>query len=304
MNKESEISNYSSEEDDLSSHNRKRKPDIGWVAKALKLALQLYKWARPTGNGMENEPAATDRSLTDTFAIYEGVQNLVYYTELAKRAYNDNATGLARNSMLRENNVVKFIKSSSMLRPGSDKEVPKGSQGGVMGFRLRIVGHSQGGATAFFLAIMLCKSHLRSLGSTLIYLELLELPPSLLLKELAESCSGFITTAVMRLGVRTFRVSERWISPFKNEDWEQTKHSGTFSVFSLLSVDYLNSNQWKQNSFEDVPAIQFLRLVTADELFLCKEVYSWSPTAHFSEIGKTETLNLNCINIGDYGTDM
>ncbi|KAL0383597.1 UNVERIFIED_CONTAM: hypothetical protein Scaly_0647000 [Sesamum calycinum] len=68
MNKDSEISNYSSEEDDLSSHNRKRKPDIGWVAKALKPALQLYKWARPTGNGMENEPAATDRSLTDTFA--------------------------------------------------------------------------------------------------------------------------------------------------------------------------------------------------------------------------------------------
>lgn len=37
---------------------------------------------------------------------------------MAKGAYKENATGLARNSMLRERNVLKFVKDSSILRPG------------------------------------------------------------------------------------------------------------------------------------------------------------------------------------------
>lgn len=46
------------------------------------------------------------------------VQDLIYHIELAKGAYKDNARGLARNSMLQEKNVVKFVKNSSVLRPG------------------------------------------------------------------------------------------------------------------------------------------------------------------------------------------
>lgn len=42
----------------------------------------------------------------------------MYHTELAKGAYKENAAGLARNSMLRERNVLKFVKSSSVMRPG------------------------------------------------------------------------------------------------------------------------------------------------------------------------------------------
>lgn len=46
------------------------------------------------------------------------VHDLIYHLELAKGCYRDNAAGLARNSMLRESNVLKFIKNSSVLRPG------------------------------------------------------------------------------------------------------------------------------------------------------------------------------------------
>ncbi|XP_020275936.1 sn1-specific diacylglycerol lipase beta isoform X3 [Asparagus officinalis] len=46
------------------------------------------------------------------------VQKLIYHIELAKGAYKDNATALARHCMLRERNIVKFVKHSSVLRPG------------------------------------------------------------------------------------------------------------------------------------------------------------------------------------------
>lgn len=46
------------------------------------------------------------------------IQDLIYHIELAKGAYKDNAAVLSRHSMLRENNIVKFIKHSSVLRPG------------------------------------------------------------------------------------------------------------------------------------------------------------------------------------------
>lgn len=46
------------------------------------------------------------------------VQDLIYHTELAKGAYKEGAAGLAKNSMLREKNVLKFVRSSNVLRPG------------------------------------------------------------------------------------------------------------------------------------------------------------------------------------------
>ncbi|KAH9325000.1 hypothetical protein KI387_005178, partial [Taxus chinensis] len=46
------------------------------------------------------------------------VQDLIYYVELAKGAYMKDAAGLARNSMLRESNIVKFVSNSNVMRPG------------------------------------------------------------------------------------------------------------------------------------------------------------------------------------------
>ncbi|RXH87316.1 hypothetical protein DVH24_028816 [Malus domestica] len=46
------------------------------------------------------------------------VQDLIYHSELAKGSYKDNTAALARNTMLRESNVLKFVKDSSVMRPG------------------------------------------------------------------------------------------------------------------------------------------------------------------------------------------
>lgn len=59
----------------------------------------------------------------------------MYHTELAKGAYRDSTAGLARNSMLRESDVVKFIKISSMLRPGYYIAVDKRKKLVILGIR-------------------------------------------------------------------------------------------------------------------------------------------------------------------------
>ena len=46
------------------------------------------------------------------------MEELIYHVELAKGAYKENAAGLAKHSMLRETNVLKFVKDSSVMRPG------------------------------------------------------------------------------------------------------------------------------------------------------------------------------------------
>ena len=46
------------------------------------------------------------------------MHDLIYHLELAKGSYKDSPAMLARNSMLRESNVLKFVKSSSVMRPG------------------------------------------------------------------------------------------------------------------------------------------------------------------------------------------
>lgn len=51
------------------------------------------------------------------FYFFTQVQDLIYHVELAKGAYKDSAAGLARNSMLQERNIIKFVKNSSVLRP-------------------------------------------------------------------------------------------------------------------------------------------------------------------------------------------
>ncbi|KAL6527687.1 hypothetical protein OROMI_029498 [Orobanche minor] len=327
------MSNYSSSEDELSGFNDRWKPEIAWLGKALEPALQLYKWALPSGNGTENKPPPTDRSLAEIFSSLQRsklgiqdwslsdltiglyllylrqastgpvedvkgepissefiVQDLIYHTELAKGAYKDSAAGLARNSMIRERNILKFIKDSSVLRPGyyigidmRKKLVILGIRGthtvydlitdiissgheeityegysthfgtaeaarwflnhemGTIrkclekhkGFRLRLVGHSLGGATASLLAINLRRNSIKELGfSPDIISAVGYATPPCVSKELAESCSNFVTTVVMqddmvpRLSaasltrLRNEIVETDWESVFSREDWK------------------------------------------------------------------------------------
>ncbi|PRQ25910.1 putative lipoprotein lipase [Rosa chinensis] len=217
------------------------------------------------------------------------VHDLIYHVELAKGCYKDNAAALARNCMLRESNVLKFVKYSSVMRPGyyigidtrrklvilgirgthtvydlitdvvssSDGEVTlegfsthfgtaeaarwflTHEMGNIRkclekyeGFKLRLVGHSLGGATAALLAIMLRKKSYKELGfSPEIVSAVGYAAPPCVSKELAESCSSYVRTVVMqddiipRLSVASLMrlrneiLQTDWMSVIEKEDW-------------------------------------------------------------------------------------
>ncbi|CAN4101246.1 unnamed protein product [Withania somnifera] len=204
------------------------------------------------------------------------VQDLIYYTELAKGSYKDSTTALARNCMLRESNVVKFIKNSTKklvilgirgthtvydlitdIVSSSHEEITlegysthfgtaeaarwfliheMGTIRNCLekhkGFRLRLVGHSLGGATASLLAIMLRNMSARELGfSPDIVSAVGYATPPCVSRELAESCSEYVTTVVMqddiipRLSIaslgrlRNEILQTNWVSVLQKEDW-------------------------------------------------------------------------------------
>uniref|UniRef100_A0A2C9UT48 Fungal lipase-type domain-containing protein n=1 Tax=Manihot esculenta TaxID=3983 RepID=A0A2C9UT48_MANES len=128
--------------------------ELAWLTKALEPALQLWNGlgnkTPPSGRSLMEIVASIQRSkiaiegwsLSDlTIGLYliylrqsslnpvedfKGVhvsselivQDLIYHIELAKGCYKDDAFWLARNSMLRESNILKFVKDSSVMRPG------------------------------------------------------------------------------------------------------------------------------------------------------------------------------------------
>ncbi|KAI3425637.1 Lipase_3 domain-containing protein [Psidium guajava] len=327
------MSRHSSDDEDLG--DGKWKIELAWLPKALEPALQMCRWALPTGNagqgGSSSPPTARsvseiiasiqkskmgvqDWSLGDlTVGLYliylrqasanpfediNGVlissdaivQDLMYHTELAKGCYKDSAAGIARNSMLRESNVIKFVKNSSILRPGyyigidyrkklvilairgthsvydlitnvassSHEEVTfEGYSthfgtaeaarwflaheiGAIRqcldkheGFRLRLVGHSLGGAIASLLAIMLRKKSKKELGfSPELVSAVGYATPPCVSRELAESCSDFVANVVMqddivpRLSVASLTrlrneiLQTDWTSIIEKEDWK------------------------------------------------------------------------------------
>ncbi|KAK4847961.1 hypothetical protein QYF36_007592 [Acer negundo] len=330
-NNDSGVSKYSSDDYDVNDTNWKL--ELAWLTKALEPALQLCRWALPTGDGFGNKSPHSSRSVSEIIASIqrskigiEGwslsdmtiglyliylrqaslnpfedvkgvqiksesiVQDLIYHTELAKGCYKDNALGLARNSMLRESNIYKFEKNSSVMRPGyyigidprkklvilgirgthtvydlitdivssSDEEVTfegysthfgtaeaarwflRHELGTIRqclekheGFRLRLVGHSLGGSTAALLAIMLRKKSLKELGfSPDIVSAVGYATPPCVSRELAESCSDFVTTVVMQDDIiprlsaaslarlRNEILRTDWMSVVEKEDWK------------------------------------------------------------------------------------
>ncbi|KAK2970149.1 hypothetical protein RJ640_019617, partial [Escallonia rubra] len=361
---------FSSEEVDISSNNWKL--ELAWLAKALEPALQVCRWALPTGNGFVNRPPPSSRSLAEivasiqrsklglqdwslsdlTIGLYliylrqastnpfedaKGikissdtvVQDLIYHTELAKGTYKDSAAGLAKHSMLRESNVVKFVKNSSVLRPGyhigidtRNKLVVLGIRGthtvydlitdiisssgeeitlegysshfgtaesarwfltyelGTIkkclekhkGFRLRLVGHSLGGATASLLATMLRKKSIEELGFSPDIVSAVGFgTPPCVSKELAEGCSDYVTTIVMQDDIiprlsgasltrlRNEIVQTDWTSIFEKRDWGSVVDLVTNAKQVASSVqgvarklaDYAKFRS--QTNFSDIP---------------------------------------------------
>lgn len=234
------------------------------------------------------------------------VHDLIYHLELAKGTYRDGTAGLARNSMLRENNILKFIRESSVMRPGyyigvdfRKKLVILGIRGtqtvydlitdivtssheevtfegysmhfgtaeaarwflrheiGTLrkllekheGFRLRLVGHSLGGATAALLAIMLRKKSSEELGfSPDIVTAVGYATPPCVSKELAECCSDYVSTVVMqddivpRLSVASLTrlrneiLQTDWMKVLEKEDWKNVVGLVTNAKHFVTSV--------------------------------------------------------------------
>ncbi|KAB2602256.1 hypothetical protein D8674_003261 [Pyrus ussuriensis x Pyrus communis] len=269
------ISSSSSEDEDLVDSKRKRL-ELAWLPKVLEPALQLCRWALPTpaGNEVGNKTPPTNRSVSEIIAGIQrskiGIEDwslsdltvglfLIYLRQASVNpfeAVNGDNAALARNTMLRESNVLKFVKDSSVMGPGyyigidpckklvilgirgthtvydlitdvvssSDGEVTfegysthfgtteaarwflSHKMGNIRkclekyeGFKLRLVGHSLGGATAALLAIMLCKKSAKELGfKPKIVSAMGYATPPCFSSELAESCSSYVTTVVMQ----------------------------------------------------------------------------------------------------------
>ncbi|XP_068640834.1 uncharacterized protein [Aristolochia californica] len=218
------------------------------------------------------------------------VQDLIYHAELAKGSYKENAARLAQHSMLQERNVLKFVKDSSILRPGyyvgvdirhrlvilgirgthtvydlitdmvssSDQEITlegfsthfgtaeaarwflQHEMGTIRkclekheGFRLRLVGHSLGGAAAALLAIMLRKRSQKELGFSPDIVSAVGIgTPPCVSKELAESCASYVSTVVLQddviprlsaaslMRLRNEVLQTDWMSVLEKEDWK------------------------------------------------------------------------------------
>lgn len=323
----SELDSDSSGDEDTS--DGKWKLDLAWLNKALEPATQLRRWALPTGEKSQPGSRSLSEIIASiqksklgiegwtlgdlTIGLYliylrqaslspfedvKGVQvlsestvsDLIYNAELAKGCYRDSVSGLAKNTMLRENNILKFVKDSSVMRPGyyvgvdhrrklvvfgirgthtiydlitdivssSDDEVTfegYSTHFGTAeaarwflnhelqtirrcleryeGYKLRLVGHSLGGAIASLMAIMLRKMPREELGfdAEIISAVGYATPPCVS-RELAENCSEFVTTIVMqddiipRLSTASLArlrdeiLQTDWTSVIEKEEWK------------------------------------------------------------------------------------
>ncbi|XP_047312502.1 uncharacterized protein LOC124915782 isoform X2 [Impatiens glandulifera] len=234
------------------------------------------------------------------------VHDLIYHVELAKGAYRGNANNLAKVSMLQEDHIVKFVKDSSVMRPGyfigidlrrqlvvlgirgtntvydfvtdivssSSEEITyegysshfgsaeaarwflNHEMGTIkwyldkhQGFRLRIVGHSLGAATASLLAIMIRRKTTEELGfDPKIVTAVGVATPPCVSRELAECSSDFITSVVMqddivpRLSVASLNrlrnevLQTDWMTVLEKEDWRSAKDLVINAKQVVLSV--------------------------------------------------------------------
>ncbi|KAG6774576.1 hypothetical protein POTOM_021934 [Populus tomentosa] len=267
----------------IASIQRSKIPIEGWSLSDLTIGLYLIYLRQASLNLFEDVKGVEVSSESI-------VHDLIYHVELAKGCYKDGPSGLVRNSMIRENNILKFVKNSSVMRPGyyiaidprkklvilgirgthtvydlitdivssSDGEVTfegysthfgtteaarwflSHEMGTIRkclekyeGFRLRLVGHSLGAATASLLAIMLRKKSPKELGfSPHTVTAVGYASPPCVSKELAESCSDFVINVVMKDDIiprlsaaslerlRNEILQTDWMSVVEKEDWK------------------------------------------------------------------------------------
>ncbi|KAJ4785071.1 Sn1-specific diacylglycerol lipase beta [Rhynchospora pubera] len=258
------------------------------------------------------------------------VQELIYHLELAKGSYKDSPSALAKHSMLREKNIVKFIKDSSVMRPGyylgvdtRNSLVVLGIRGThtvhdivtdlvtisddrkvslegfsthfgtaeaarwflhheldtirrclekYKGFRLRLVGHSLGGAAAALLAIMMRNKSKEELGfSPEIVSAVAFGTPPCVSKEVAEKCADYVSTVVLQDDIiprlsaaslarlRNEIIETDWMTILEKEDWKGVVDIVTNAKLVVSSIqdvarklaDYASISSTSSNVFKD-----------------------------------------------------
>ncbi|KAE8673113.1 LOB domain-containing protein 16-like [Hibiscus syriacus] len=303
----------------ISSIQKSKTVIEGWSLSDLTLGLYLIYLRQASLNPFEDVKGV--KITSDSI-----VQDLIYHMELARGCYKSNAAILARTSMLRESNVLKFVKDSSVMRPGYYigidprrklvifgirgthtaydlfTDIVTSSDGDVTfegysthfgtaesagwflqheigtirkclekyeGYRLRLVGHSLGAATASLLAIMLRKKSKKELGfSPDIVSAVGFATPPCVSKELAETCSDFVTTIVMQDDIvprlsaaslaqlRNEILQTDWMSVVEKADWKTVVDFVTNAKLVVSSVqdvarklsDYAHFNSKKESS--------------------------------------------------------
>ncbi|GAB2292271.1 hypothetical protein Dimus_026520 [Dionaea muscipula] len=270
-----------------------------WSLSDLTIGLYLIYLRRASANPLEDVKGVQ-------ICSEPLVQDLIYHLELAKGCYKDGAAGLAKYSMLRGSNVLKFVKDSSVMRPGyyiaidgrkklvllgirgthtvydlitdivstsheevtfegysthfgtaeaarwfltHEMETIKKCLDEHKGFRLRLVGHSLGAATASLLAVMLRKKSQKELGfdPDTVHAVGYATPPCVSM-ELAESCSAYVTTVIMqddiipRLSVTSLArlrneiIQTDWMRVIEMEDWKRLAELVTNAKQVMSSV--------------------------------------------------------------------
>ncbi|XP_039027497.1 diacylglycerol lipase-beta-like isoform X1 [Hibiscus syriacus] len=283
----------------ISSIQKSKTVIEGWSLSDLTIGLYLIYLRQASLNPFEDVKGV--KITSDSI-----VQDLIYHMELARGCYKSNAAILARTSMLRESNVLKFVKDSSVMRPGYYigidprkklvifgirgthtvydliTDIVTSSDGDVTfegysthfgtaeaarwflhheigtirkclekyeGYRLRLVGHSLGAATASLLAIMLRKKSKKELGFSpdIVSAVGFAIPPCVS-KELAETCSDFVTTIVMqddivpRLSATSLArlrkeiLQTDWMSVVEKADWKTVVDFVTNAKLVVSSV--------------------------------------------------------------------
>ncbi|KAK8650739.1 hypothetical protein V6N13_140366 [Hibiscus sabdariffa] len=286
----------------ISSIQKSKTVIEGWSLSDLTIGLYLIYLRQASLNPFEDVKGV--KITSDSI-----VQDLIYHMELARGCYKNNTAILARTSMLRESNVLKFVKDSSVMRPGYYigidprkklvifgirgthtvydliTDIVTSSDGEVTfegysthfgtaeaarwflhheigtirkclekyeGFRLRLVGHSLGAATASLLAIMLRKKSKKDLGfSPDIVSAVGYATPPCVSKELAETCSDFVTTIVMQDDIVP-RLSAASLARLRNEilqtDWMSVVEKADWKTV----VDLVTNAKLVVSSVQDV----------------------------------------------------
>ncbi|KAF3320249.1 Sn1-specific diacylglycerol lipase beta [Carex littledalei] len=258
------------------------------------------------------------------------VQELIYHLELAKGSYKDSLAALAKHSMLREKNIVKFIKDSSIMRPGyyvgvdtRNSLVVLGIRGthtvhdivtdlvslsddqkvslegfsthfgtaeaarwflhnelGTIrrclekykGYRLRLVGHSLGGAAAALLAVMLRNKSEEELGFSPEIVSAVGFgTPPCVSKEVAENCADYVSTVVLQDDIiprlsaaslarlRNEIIETDWMTILEKEDWKGVVDIVTNAKLVVSSIqdvahklaDYASISSTNSNALKD-----------------------------------------------------